>query len=71
MKRSEMNLKSAPLVDSFGRRHTYLRLSVIGRCNLHCVYCQPQEEAGKAAGREDLLSFAEIVRLAGLFQGSG
>jgi cyclic pyranopterin phosphate synthase len=71
MKRSDMNLKSAPLVDSFGRRHTYLRLSVIGRCNLHCVYCQPQEEAGKAAGREDLLSFAEIVRLAGLFSRLG
>ncbi len=29
------------LVDRFGRRITYLRISVTDRCNLRCVYCMP------------------------------
>lgn len=31
------------LVDSFGRRHNYLRMSLTERCNLRCVYCMPEE----------------------------
>lgn len=31
------------LVDSFGRKHTYLRISVTDRCNLRCTYCMPHE----------------------------
>jgi GTP 3',8-cyclase len=31
------------LVDQFGRRITYLRISVTDRCNLRCVYCMPPE----------------------------
>ena len=30
-----------PLTDSFGRRHTYLRVSLTERCNLRCTYCMP------------------------------
>ncbi len=30
-------------VDAFGRRITYLRISVTDRCNLRCVYCMPKE----------------------------
>ena len=33
----------APLTDSFGRVHTYLRLSITERCNLRCQYCMPHE----------------------------
>lgn len=29
------------LVDSFGRQHTYLRISLTERCNLRCQYCMP------------------------------
>ena len=29
--------------DSFNREIDYLRLSVIDRCNLRCVYCMPLE----------------------------
>jgi GTP 3',8-cyclase len=29
------------LVDSFGRKITYLRISVTDRCNYRCVYCMP------------------------------
>ncbi len=48
-----------PLVDSYGRTHTYLRLSVTDRCNLRCVYCMP--EAGVSLmSHYDILSYEEI-----------
>ena len=31
------------MIDSYGRRITYLRLSVTERCNLRCRYCMPEE----------------------------
>jgi cyclic pyranopterin phosphate synthase len=54
-----------PLVDSFGRRHNNLRISVTDRCNLRCVYCMPEEVT--FLERQHLLTFEEIeafVRLA-------
>lgn len=50
------------LVDSFGRVHTDLRVSLTDRCNLRCRYCMP------AAGlpwlpRDEVLTADEIVRL--------
>ncbi len=54
-----------PLVDSFGRTHRDLRISVTDRCNFRCTYCMPAE--GMAwLPREDLLTFEEIHRLASL-----
>ena len=50
------------LIDPFGRRHTYLRVSVTDRCNLRCLYCMPSEEEIEWVGRADLLSFEEIER---------
>lgn len=55
-----------PLVDRLGRRHTYLRLSVIDRCNLRCVYCMPPEGIPKKE-RAEILRLEEIVQMAGLF----
>lgn len=51
----------APLVDSFGRVHTNLRLSVTDRCNIRCFYCMPAENV-QFRPREELLTFEEIVR---------
>jgi cyclic pyranopterin phosphate synthase len=48
------------LIDSFGRRITYLRLSVTDRCNLRCAYCMPQGRA-KWIPRSDLLTANEIL----------
>jgi cyclic pyranopterin phosphate synthase len=53
----------APLVDSLGRLHTYLRISVTDRCNLRCAYCMPPGGIMLKA-REELLSFEEIERVA-------
>lgn len=49
------------LVDSFGRRHNNLRVSVTDRCNLRCVYCMPEDVA--FLPRAELLTFEEIERV--------
>lgn len=54
-----------PLIDSFGRRITYLRLSLTDHCNLRCRYCMPEEAHG--SGRAGQMSVAETARLVGLF----
>ncbi len=59
-----------PLVDPFGRVHTYLRVSVTDRCNFRCTYCMPEEGIDWTA-REDLLTYEEIVRLVAIFVGMG
>lgn len=52
-----------PLVDSFGRVHRDLRLSVTDRCNFRCTYCLPAEGA-TFRPRADLLTVDELVRVA-------
>ena len=51
------------LVDSFGRVHRDLRISVTDRCNFRCTYCMPAEGL-EWVPRDDLLSFEEITRVA-------
>ena len=48
------------LVDSFGRPHNNLRISVTDRCNIRCTYCMP--ETVRFLPRADLLTFEEIER---------
>ncbi|KAJ8401228.1 hypothetical protein AAFF_G00388100 [Aldrovandia affinis] len=61
---------SAFLTDSFGRRHSYLRISLTEKCNLRCQYCMP-EEGVKLTPRAQLLSTAEVLTLARLFVHEG
>uniref|UniRef100_K3WDN0 Molybdenum cofactor biosynthesis protein 1 n=1 Tax=Globisporangium ultimum (strain ATCC 200006 / CBS 805.95 / DAOM BR144) TaxID=431595 RepID=K3WDN0_GLOUD len=58
------------LVDRFGREHTYLRISLTERCNLRCRYCMP-EDGVDLQPQDNLMSTAEIVRLARLFAAAG
>jgi len=51
------------LVDSFGRIHDSLRISVTDRCNIRCFYCMPNENI-QFLPREELLSFEELTRFA-------
>jgi cyclic pyranopterin phosphate synthase len=54
------------LLDGFGRRVDYLRLSVTDRCDLRCSYCMP--EGFKGYGEPDhWLGFDEIERLLAVF----
>jgi cyclic pyranopterin phosphate synthase len=50
-----------PLVDTFGRVHSNLRVSVTDRCNIRCFYCMPAENV-RFKPRHELLSFEEIER---------
>ncbi|XP_052504419.1 molybdenum cofactor biosynthesis protein 1 isoform X2 [Budorcas taxicolor] len=61
---------SAFLTDSFGRRHSYLRISLTERCNLRCQYCMP-EEGVPLTPKPDLLTTEEILTLARLFVKEG
>lgn len=61
---------SSPLTDSFGRRHTYLRISLTERCNLRCTYCMPADGVPLQAP-ERLLQSEEILRLAEVFVAHG
>ena len=47
------------LIDTFGRSHNNLRISVTDRCNLHCTYCMPEEVV--FMDRAELLTFEEIT----------
>lgn len=54
-----------PLIDPYGRRIEYLRLSVTDRCDLRCSYCIP-EGFHDFEAPADWLDFAEIERLVGI-----
>ena len=54
-----------PLTDPFGRRITYLRVSVTDRCDFRCVYCMA--ETMTFLPRQDLLTLEELDRLASAF----
>ena len=61
-----MEPRLPPLIDRFGRKIDYLRLSVTDRCDLRCSYCIPKGFHGFQEP-EDWLTFAELERLVGLF----
>jgi cyclic pyranopterin phosphate synthase len=48
------------LLDTFGRVHNNLRISVTDRCNLRCTYCMPEDVVFME--RSELLTFEEITR---------
>jgi cyclic pyranopterin phosphate synthase len=47
------------LIDTFGRVHNNLRISVTDRCNLRCTYCMPEEVVFME--KAELLTFEEIT----------
>jgi cyclic pyranopterin phosphate synthase len=51
-----------PLVDTFGRIATDLRVSLTDRCNLRCTYCMPAEGLDWLPG-DQLLRLDELARL--------
>jgi cyclic pyranopterin phosphate synthase len=50
---------ASQLIDTFGRLHNNLRISVTDRCNLRCTYCMPEEVVFME--RSELLTFEEIT----------
>jgi GTP 3',8-cyclase len=58
------------LYDKFGRQITDLRISVTDRCNFRCVYCRSADPENYR-DHDEILSWAELKRLAGIFVGLG
>lgn len=56
------------LIDSHGRRHNYLRISLTEKCNLRCQYCMPAEGVPLSP---HIMTQPEIYRLASLFKSLG
>ena len=54
-------MDTSPLIDSFGRAHDNLRISVTDRCNIRCFYCMPEHEV-RFVERREILDFEEIER---------
>ena len=52
-----------PLIDSYGRVHDNLRISVTDRCNIRCFYCMPETDV-RFVERAQILDFEEIERFA-------
>jgi len=57
---------SKSLLDSFGRNHNYLRISVTEKCNFRCTYCMPEEGVDLTA-QSKILSRSDINRLVSIF----
>jgi len=55
-------MRTEPLLDTFGRVATDLRVSLTDRCNLRCSYCMPAEGLDWLPG-EEVLTDDEVVRL--------
>jgi GTP 3',8-cyclase len=61
--------RTATLVDTFGRVHNNLRISVTDRCNLRCTYCMPEDVVFR--DRSELLTFEEIAQFTRVAAGLG
>ena len=59
----------APLLDAFGRKVSYLRLSVTDRCDLRCVYCMAEHMV--FLPKAELLTLEELDRVATAFVALG
>ena len=58
------------ILDSFGRDHTYLRISLTDNCNLRCFYCMPEEEY-EFTPASRLMQPDEIEAIAKIFVAQG
>lgn len=61
---------STPLVDTFGRVHKDLRISLTDRCSLRCTYCMP-EQGNIWLSRSSILTAAEIEQVARVAAAAG
>ena len=58
--------EDGPLVDTFDRVATDLRVSVTDRCNFRCSYCMPAEGLHWLP-KDELLTFEELTRVLSFF----
>jgi cyclic pyranopterin phosphate synthase len=65
----DQTINDRPLIDGFGRRISYVRISVTDRCDFRCVYCM--SETMTFLPRKEVLSFEEIETISRAFIARG
>ena len=65
LKLADSKLANSGLTDPFGRRITYLRVSVTDRCDFRCVYCMAEDRS--FLPKAEILSLEELDRLCSAF----
>lgn len=63
------SLNTKPLVDTYGRQVSYLRVSVTDRCDFRCTYCMAEDMT--FLPKKDVLSFEEIDTIVAAFVARG
>jgi GTP 3',8-cyclase len=66
---SKNNINSSVLIDQFGRKIDYIRLSITDRCDFRCVYCMAEDAT--FLPRDEVLSLEECARLVKVFVSLG
>jgi len=59
------------LIDSYNRVHDYLRISLTDKCNLNCLYCNPDNSAYVKLLKQNILTYDELLRLIKIFCKAG
>ena len=62
-------MATRPLIDGFGRRVSYVRLSVTDRCDFRCSYCMPRDM--QFLPKADVLTLEELDQIASAFVARG
>jgi molybdenum cofactor biosynthesis protein A len=65
-----MTAFNTSLTDGFGRRHNYLRISLLEKCNLRCTYCMPADGIALSP-KASLMTAHEIFSIAQTFVQNG
>jgi len=65
-----MTASNTILTDGFGRKHNYLRISLLEKCNLRCTYCMPADGIALSP-KANLMSADEIFSIAQTFVKKG
>jgi cyclic pyranopterin phosphate synthase len=62
-------IEARPLVDTFGRRISYLRISVTDRCDFRCQYCMAEDM--QFLPKKEVLNIEELDAIASAFVARG
>lgn len=65
-----MTASKTILTDDFGRKHNYLRISLLEKCNLRCTYCMPADGI-ELSPKASLMTADEIFSIAQTFVENG
>ncbi|WP_026730255.1 GTP 3',8-cyclase MoaA [Flavobacterium denitrificans] len=65
-----MTASNTILTDGFGRKHNYLRISLLEKCNLRCTYCMPADGIALSP-KASLMTADEIFAIAQTFVQNG